>query len=158
MTRTPDEQPVSPRPELRAASPQHGNATAALPLRQPPPRPTVVTLPGEIDVRNDGRVQATLAHALGDGTAVLVADATGTTFCGCSGVYALVRAHHQAVATGAQLRVAASPAMQRMLELTGADHVLATYPTLDTALAAGQAAGRPPPGCLRFGRAVMIAP
>jgi hypothetical protein len=32
--------------------------------------------------------------------------------------------------------------MLRMLELTGADHVLDTYPTLDTALADGQVTGR----------------
>jgi anti-anti-sigma factor len=142
VTTTPGEQPLSSRPVLQLASPQHGNAGAALPRRRPPPRPAVVTLPSEIDVRNDGQVQATLARALGDGMAVLVADATGTTFCGCSGAHALVRAHHQAAATGAQLRVAASPAVLRMLELTGADHVLDTYPTLDTALADGQVTGR----------------
>jgi anti-anti-sigma factor len=141
VTRTPDEQPLSPRPVMRAASPQHGNGRAAVP-RQQPPRPAVVTLPSEIDARNDGQVRAALARALGDGTMVLVADATGTTFCGCSGSHALVRAHHQAAAAGAQLRVAASPAMLRMLELTGADHVLNTYPTLDTALADGQVTGR----------------
>jgi anti-anti-sigma factor len=123
------------------ASPQHASGRAAVP-RQPPPRAAVVTLPSEIDVRNDGQVQAALTRALGNGTAVLVADATGTTYCGCSGVYALVRAHHQAAATGAQLRLAASPAMLRMLELTGANHMLDTYPTLDTALADGRATGR----------------
>jgi anti-anti-sigma factor len=141
VTRTRDEQPLSPHPEMRPASPQHDAAGAAAP-RRPPARPAVVTLPSEIDVRNDGHVQATLAHALGDGTAVLVADATGTTFCGCCGAHALVRTHHQAAATGAQLRVAASPAVLRMLELTGADHVLDTYPSLDTALADGRATGR----------------
>jgi anti-anti-sigma factor len=104
-------------------------------------------LPSEIDVRNDGQVQATLARGLGDGTAVLVADATGTTFCGCSGAHALVRTHHQATAAGAQLRVAASPAVLRMLELTGADQVLDTYPSLDTALADGQNTGRRHPAC-----------
>jgi anti-anti-sigma factor len=141
VTRTPGEQPLAPRPVMPPAPPQHGSTGAALPGRQPP-RPTVVTLPSEIDVRNDGQVQATLTRALDDGTAVLVADATGTTYCGCSGVYALVRAHHQAAATGAQLRVAASPAMLRMLELTGANDVLDSYPTVDTALAYGRAAER----------------
>jgi anti-anti-sigma factor len=135
VTRTRGEQPPSPHPVMRPASPQYDAAGAAAP-RRPSPRPAVVTLPREIDVRNNGRVQSTLARALGNGTAVLVADATGTTFCGCSGAHALVRAHHQAAAAGAQLRVAASPAVLRMLELTGADHVLHTYPSLDTALAA----------------------
>jgi len=146
VTRPPGEEPLSSRPVMQLASTQPDVAGAAAP-RRPPPRPAVVTLPSEIDVRNDGQVQATLARALGDGTAVLVADATGTTFCGCPGAHALVRAHHQAAATGAQLRVAASPAVLRMLELTGADHVLDTYPSLDTALADGRATGRRHPAC-----------
>ena len=147
VTRPPGEESLSSRPVMQLASLQHDNTGAAAPRRPPPPRPTVVTLPSEIDVRNDGQVQATLARALDDGTAVLVADATGTTFCGCSGAYALVHAHHQADAAGAQLRVAASPAVLRMLELTGADHVLETYPSLDTALADGRATGRRHPAC-----------
>jgi anti-anti-sigma factor len=145
VTRPLGEQPLSNRPVMQLASLQHDNTGAAVPRRRP--RLAVVTLPSEIDVRNDGQVQATLARALGDGTAVLVADATGTTFCGCSGAHALVRAHHQAAATGAQLRVAASPAVLRMLELTGADHVLDTYPSLDTALADGRSTGRRHPAC-----------
>jgi anti-anti-sigma factor len=104
------------------------------------PRLAVVTLPGEIDTSNDGQVQDTLTRALDDGTAVLIADAGGTTFCGCSGVTALLQTHHRAAAAGAQLRVVvSSPPMRRILELTGADQVLNTYPTLTAALADGQA-------------------
>ncbi len=103
----------------------------------------VVTLPGEIDISNDGQVQGTLTRALDDGTAVLVADAGGTTFCGCSGVTALLLTHHRAAAAGAQLRVVVgSPSMRRVLELTAADQVLNTYPTLAAALADGQTPGR----------------
>jgi anti-anti-sigma regulatory factor len=44
---------------------------------------------------------------------------------------------------GAQLRVVAgSPPMRRILELTAADQVLNTYPTLAAALADGQAPDR----------------
>jgi anti-anti-sigma factor len=103
----------------------------------------VVTLPGEIDVSNDGQVHDTLTSALGDGTTVLVADAGATAFCGCSGVTALLRTHHRAAAAGAQLRVVVgSPPMRRILELTAADQVLHTYPTLAAALADGQAPAR----------------
>jgi anti-anti-sigma factor len=103
----------------------------------------VVTLPSEIDLSNDGQVQDTLAIALDDGTAVLVADARGTTYCGCSGVTALLLAHHRAAAAGAQLRVVVgSPSMRRILELTAADQVLKTYPTLAAALAYGQTPDR----------------
>jgi anti-sigma B factor antagonist len=106
------------------------------------PRLAVVTLPAEIDTGNDGQVQDTLTRELDGGTAVLVADAAATAFCDCAGVTALMLAHRRAAAAGAQLRVAASPSMRRILELTAADQVLNTYPTLAAALADGQAPGR----------------
>ena len=95
----------------------------------------MVALPAEVDVTNDGQVQDTLVRALGDGTVVLVADGRGTSFCGSSGVAALLAAHRRAAVAGTQLRVATGPALRRILELTGADHMLDTYPTLDAALA-----------------------
>jgi anti-anti-sigma factor len=126
---------------LQSASPQPGTAGAAVSPQQP--RLAVVTLPGEIDTSNDRQVQDTLTSALDDGTAVLVADAGRTTYCGCSGVTALLLAHHRAAAAGAQLRVVVgSPSMRRILELTAADQVLNTYPTLAAALADGQAPDR----------------
>jgi anti-sigma B factor antagonist len=122
-------------------SPQPGTAGAAASPQQP--RRAVVPLPGEIDASNDGQVQDTLTSALNDGTAVLVADAGRTTFCECSGVTALLRTHHRAAAAGAQLRiVVGGPSMRRILELTAADQVLNTYPTLAAALADGQAPDR----------------
>jgi anti-sigma B factor antagonist len=137
MTTAPGEELAALRHKLQSASPQPGTAVAA--ASPPRPRLAVVTLPGEIDASNDGQVQDTLTRALGDGTAVLVADGGATTFCGCSGVTALLLTHHRAAAAGAQLRVVAgSPPMRRILELTGADQVLHTYPTLAAALADGQ--------------------
>jgi anti-anti-sigma factor len=111
-------------------------------MSPPQPRLAVVTLPAEIDASNDGQVQGTLTRELEHGTAVLVADAAATAFCDCAGVTALMLAHRRAAAAGAQLRVAASPAMRRILELTAADQVLDTYPTLAAALADGQAPNR----------------
>ena len=138
MTMAPGGELAAPDQKLQPASPQPGTAGAAVSPQQP--RPTVVTLPREINVRNDGQVRDTLTSALDDGTAVLVADAGATTFCGCSGVTALLRTHHRAAAAGAQLRVVVgSPSMRRILELTAADQVLNTYPTLAAALADGQA-------------------
>jgi anti-sigma B factor antagonist len=132
---------AAPGQQLQSASPPPGTAGAAVPPRQP--RLAVVTLPGEIDASNDGQVQDTLTRALDDGTAVLVADAGATTFCGCSGVTALLLTHHRAAAAGAQLRVVVgSHPMRRILELTAADQVLNTYPTLAAALADGQAPDR----------------
>lgn len=141
MTMAPGEELAAPGQKLQSASPQPGMAGAAVSPQQP--RLAVVTLPDEIDIGNDGHVQDTLTSALDDGTAVLVADAGGTTFCGCSGVTALLLTHHQAAAAGAQLRVVVgSPSMRRILELTAADQVLDTYPTLAAALADGQAPDR----------------
>jgi anti-anti-sigma factor len=138
MTAAPGGKLAAPAHKPQPAAPQPATAGAAASPQQP--RLAVVTLPGEIDTSNDGQVQDTLTRALGNGTAVLVADAGETTFCGCSGVTALLRTHHRAAAAGAQLRVVVgSPSMRRILELTAADQVLTTYPTLAAALAEGQA-------------------
>jgi anti-sigma B factor antagonist len=136
MTTAPGGKLAAPGQKLQSASPQPGTAGAAVSPQQP--RLAVVTLPGEIDTSNDGQIQDTLTSALDDGTAVLVADAGGTTFCGCSGVTALLLTHHRAAAAGAQLRVVVgSPSMRRILQLTAADQVLNTYPTLAAALTDG---------------------
>jgi anti-sigma B factor antagonist len=141
MTTAPGAELADPGHKLQSASPQPGPAGAAVTPQQP--RPAVVTLPDEIDTSNDGQVQDTLTRALADATPVLVADAGRTAFCGCSGVTALLLTHHRAAAAGAQLRVVAgSPAMRRILQLTAADQVLNTYPTLAAALADGQAPDR----------------
>jgi anti-sigma B factor antagonist len=140
MTTAPSGELAAPGHKLQPASPQPGTAGAA--VSPPQPQLAVVTLPDEIDTSNDGQVQDTLTSALDDGTAVLVADAGATAFCGCSGVTALLLTHHRAAAAGAQLRVVGSPSMRRILELTGADQVLNTYPTLAAALADRQAPDR----------------
>jgi anti-sigma B factor antagonist len=141
MTPAPGGAFAAPGQKLQPASPQPSTAGAAVSLQQL--RLAVVTLPGQIDISNDVQVQDTLTSALDGGTAVLVADAGGTTFCGCSGVTALLLTHHRAAAAGAQLRVVVgSPSMRRILELTAADQVLNTYPTLAAALADGQTPDR----------------
>ncbi len=124
-------QRVPPQPEAAGA-----------PTSQLRPGQALVTLPEEIDVGNGVQVQEALVGAvLQDGTAVLVADAGRTTFCGCAGVAALMHAHDQAALAGVHLRVVAGGhAMRRILELTGADQVLDIYPTLPAALS-----GRPGP-------------
>jgi anti-anti-sigma factor len=141
MTTAPGGKLAAPGQKLQPATPQPGTAGAAVPPQQP--QLAVVTLPGEIDTSNDGQVQDTLTRPLDDGTAVLVADAGATAYCGCSGVTVLLRTHHRAAAAGAQLRVVVgSPSMRRILELTAADQVLNIYPTLAAALADGQAPDR----------------
>jgi len=132
LTGTLDGKPLAQGQQAQTGSPWPDAKTAA--SRQPPAA-AVVTLPAEIDVSNDGLVEDELTSALDDGPAVLVADGTRTTFCASAGVGALIRVHHRAKAAGTQLRVAASPAVRRIFDLTGADLVLDTYPGLADALA-----------------------
>jgi anti-sigma B factor antagonist len=134
MTGTLDGKSLAQGRQVQPGSPQLNGMKAAAPW-PPPPLAVVVTLPAEIDITNDGLVEDELTSALGDGLAVLIADATRTTFCASAGVSALIRVHRQAQAAGTRLRVVASPAVRRILELTGADQVLDTYPGLADALA-----------------------
>lgn len=112
------------------------------PAAGPGPQTVVVTLPTEIDLANSGQVRDALTRALCNGATTLIADATRTTFLSCAGLGALTSAHHQAAAAGAQLRMAASPAVRRILELTGTEHLFQTYPTVAAALDSEQ----PPTG------------
>jgi anti-sigma B factor antagonist len=133
MTGILDGKPLAQGQEAQPGSPQLNRAATA--ASQAPPLAAVVTLPAEIDISNDSLVQDELTSALGDGLTMLVADGTRTTFCASAGMSALIRTHHQAKAAGTQLRVVASPAVRRILELTGADQMLDTYPSLADALA-----------------------
>lgn len=112
------------------------------PTGGPGPLTVVVTLPTEIDLANSGQVHDALTRALRSGATALIADATRTTFLSCAGLGALTSAHHQAAAAGAQFRMAASPAVRRILELTGTEHLFQTYPSVSAALDSEQ----PPPG------------
>jgi anti-sigma B factor antagonist len=125
-----------PAPDLERGTCPVQSATAKAATSPHARQPAVVALPSEIDLTNADKVHDALTRARESGTAVIVADATETTFCDCAGVRALIRAHRQATAAGTDLRVAstASPAVRRILELTGADQVLDTYPTLTAAL------------------------
>jgi anti-anti-sigma factor len=95
-----------------------------------------VKLPDAIDVTNDRVVLDALVAALADRPSVLVADGTETGFCDCAGVSALVCAHRQAAAAGAQLRlVTPSLPVGRTIKLTAAHNVLSLYFSMDDALA-----------------------
>jgi len=102
----------------------------------------VVALPAEIDMANADRAGQQLRSALAPGVRALIADMTATRFCDSSGINMLVRAHQQAAANGTELRlVVASTAVLRTLMLLGLDDLLAIYPSLSQALAAGPAPG-----------------
>jgi anti-sigma B factor antagonist len=104
-------------------------------------RQAVVTLPQHIDSSNAGQIRDQLLWIINCGAAVLIADLTGTISCDYAGADALARAHHRAMANGAELRLAVTAdAVRRVLSVDGFDRLVAVYPDLDAAVAAG--AGR----------------
>lgn len=104
-----------------------------------------VTLPQHIDSSNAGQIREQLLWIINRGAVVLIADLTGTASCDYSGADALARAHHRAVANGTELRlVVTADAVRRVLSVNGLDRLVAVYPDLDAALAAGP--GRREPG------------
>ncbi|HEY2442812.1 MAG TPA: STAS domain-containing protein [Streptosporangiaceae bacterium] len=132
MTAIPRPVPGPQAQPVAVAQPGASQPAAAAPSLS---RPAVIALPAEIDVTNHRQIQDILIRALDDGAMLLVADASGTTFCDCAGARTLLEIHHRAVAAGAQLRlVAAGPELRLILAMTRADYLLDSYPTLAAAL------------------------
>src|SRR5258707_13201941 len=106
----------------------------------------VVSLPAEIDISNADQVRDDLLSILNRGATLLVVDMCATTFCDSAGLNALVRAFKRATASGAGMRVVVSArAVQRVLAITGVDHLIDIYPTVAAAMAAMAAADSPGP-------------
>jgi anti-sigma B factor antagonist len=101
----------------------------------------VVSAPAEIDVVNAGDVLGCLLTVIREGPAVLIVDLTATTFCDSAAVHTLVHAFKQARASCVELRLAlGGPAVSRLLEITGVNQLIGTYPTAPESLIGG-----PPP-------------
>jgi anti-anti-sigma factor len=106
----------------------------------------VITLPGEIDVNNAEQVGEDLLSVLDHGATLLVADLSKTTFCDSAGVSALVRTFRRATDNGSSMRlVVATPAVQRVLSITGVDRLVETFPSVAGSLAGPVGQGGPPP-------------
>lgn len=113
----------------------------ALPPAPATPRLTIITLPTEIDMVNAERIGADLQAAFAPAVTVVVADMTATAFCDAMGIRALVRAHKQAAANGAELRVVVPSArILRVLAVLNLDCLLDIYPSLQEALVTGPVA------------------
>jgi anti-anti-sigma factor len=109
-----------------------------VPAERPEPAtagPAVITLPAEIDIANACRVNEDLRAAFVPGVRIVIADMSGTRFCDTSGIHALVQAHKQAIAGGAEFRVVASARVLQVLAVLGLDSWLAIYPSLEKAVA-----------------------
>jgi anti-sigma B factor antagonist len=96
----------------------------------------VVTLPGEIDVTIADSVREQLLAILDQGAALLVADLSKTEFCDSAGVSALVQTYRRASTSGNPMRlVVSTPAVQRVLSITGVDRLVDIYPSVAASLA-----------------------
>jgi len=96
----------------------------------------VVTLPAEIDVTNADMVREELASVLNQGAALLIADLSKTSFCDSAGVSALVRTFRRAATSESSMRlVVSTPAVERVLSITGVDRLLETFPSVAASLA-----------------------
>lgn len=96
----------------------------------------VVALPVEIDVTIADSVRDELLAILGQGAVLLIADLSKTEFCDSAGVSSLVRTYRQASTSGSALRlVVGTPAVQRVLSITGVDRLVDVFPSVAASLA-----------------------
>lgn len=96
---------------------------------------TVITTVGELDLSSADTLREILLKRVELGLVVL--DMRGLDFCDSAGLRVLVEAERTARAHGAALRLAAvSESVDRVLEISGAHAVFATFPDVATALEA----------------------
>ena len=128
---------------------------AGLPLdtvvSRPRPGTVLLEVDGEIDTLTAPRLEAGLDAALyaaGTGDTTVVVDLSGVTFLASSGLAVLIGGARRARASGGRLHlVAASRAVTRPLEVTGADALFDVHGDVASALAATGSPGiAPPPG------------
>ncbi|WP_282204732.1 STAS domain-containing protein [Kitasatospora fiedleri] len=99
-----------------------------------PPGALVVRPEGELDHDSVEPLLDALEQAVDDRPGRVVVDCL---FCDSTGLNLLLRAHAAARRTGLPLLLAApGRVVGRLLEITGADEVLAIHPTVEDALAA----------------------
>ncbi|MFG2693022.1 STAS domain-containing protein [Kitasatospora sp. NPDC048407] len=105
-----------------------------------PPGALVVRPEGELDHDSVGPLREALERAVADPPARLVVDCGGLDFCDSTGLNLLLRANAALQQAGVPLLVAApGRVMLQILEITGADEVLAVRPTVEDALTDGPA-------------------
>jgi PAS domain S-box-containing protein len=100
-------------------------------------RQAVIVLPEHINVSNAGPIREELLSVINRGAETLIADLTVTLSCDNGGADALARAHHRAIISGTELRIAVTAqVVRRMLSLNGLDRLVSIYPSLEAATAA----------------------
>jgi len=96
----------------------------------------VVAAPEEIDITNAATLRAALLQPAVPRNGTLVVDMSRTQFCDSAGLNVLVRAHQRARAEGREvLLVITTVTVQRIFAVTGIDHLIPIFPSLEEALA-----------------------
>ncbi|MFF0146685.1 anti-anti-sigma factor [Amycolatopsis sulphurea] len=100
------------------------------------PSIAVVTVRGEIDLATTPALKAAFGEALAGKPPILVVDLSGVGFLASAGLTQLVILARD-MPEGTALRIVASGrAVLRPVQLTGLEHSLPLYPTMEAALAA----------------------
>ena len=96
----------------------------------------VVAAPGEIDITNAAGLRAALLQAAARGNRTLVVDMSRTQYCDSAALHVVVRAHKQAQTEGREvLLVITAATVLRIFAVTGLDHLIPNFPSLQEALA-----------------------
>lgn len=95
----------------------------------------VVRAYGEIDLATAPRLRDRLTEILHRHGPHVILDLSGITFCDSSGLAAMLGTARRAELLGGELVLASpSPHLRKILELTGLDTIIRTFPTVPTAL------------------------
>jgi anti-sigma B factor antagonist len=96
----------------------------------------IITATGDLDFASHHRLQEALSAELDRGHSELVLDVGGVPFCDSSALGVLIQVHHQARFRGGWLRLVRPAAqLQRSLVVTNLDRLLASYETVEAAVA-----------------------
>jgi anti-sigma B factor antagonist len=102
---------------------------------------TIAELTGELDVANAPALRDQLLSLLRPDSSQLVIDLSRVSFCDASGLAVLVNTARRARLLGGFLHLAAvSPQASRVLNITGLDRHLASFPTVQAAVTGARAA------------------
>ncbi|GGW09510.1 anti-sigma factor antagonist [Streptomyces capoamus] len=101
-------------------------------VRTTAPGRRLVTVTGHVDLHTAHRLADAVQPLVDGGHDMVLVDLSGVTFLDSTGLTCLITAHRTARSTGARLAlVAPSPPVLRMLQITGVDQVIPTYPSPD---------------------------